>query len=131
LCIPSRYRFDEDTGSDENTEHGRQLLEQEQVHNIKLVMIRIAVLSMAGSHPTTVVLVGVFSQHMVNSSHLCYFAWGVQQEALARGLQIGHGLGVWGDVEAAQAARTRGLLTGELDGGRAGSKCGGQYGSSE
>ena len=30
LCIPARYRFDEDTGSDENTERGRLLLRQEQ-----------------------------------------------------------------------------------------------------
>ena len=30
LCIPARYRFDEDSGSDENTERGRLLLRQEQ-----------------------------------------------------------------------------------------------------
>ena len=30
LCIPVRYRFDEDSGSDENTERGRLLLRQEQ-----------------------------------------------------------------------------------------------------
>ncbi|EIE27296.1 hypothetical protein COCSUDRAFT_64161 [Coccomyxa subellipsoidea C-169] len=30
LCIPKRYRFDEDAGSDENTERGRLLLRQEQ-----------------------------------------------------------------------------------------------------
>lgn len=31
LCIPKRYRFDEDAGSDENTGRGRLLLRQEQV----------------------------------------------------------------------------------------------------
>ncbi len=30
LCIPKRYRFDEDSGSDDNTERGRLLLRQEQ-----------------------------------------------------------------------------------------------------
>lgn len=30
LCIPKRYRFDEDAGSDDNTERGRLLLRQEQ-----------------------------------------------------------------------------------------------------
>jgi len=30
LCIPKRYRFDEDQGSDDNTERGRLLLRQEQ-----------------------------------------------------------------------------------------------------
>lgn len=30
LCIPKRYRFDEDAGSDENTGRGRLLLRQEQ-----------------------------------------------------------------------------------------------------
>ncbi len=31
LCIPKRYRFDVDEGSDDNTERGRLLLRQEQV----------------------------------------------------------------------------------------------------
>ena len=31
LCIPKRYRFDEDAGNDENTERGRLLLRQEEV----------------------------------------------------------------------------------------------------
>ena len=30
LCIPKRYRFDVDEGSDDNTERGRLLLRQEQ-----------------------------------------------------------------------------------------------------
>jgi hypothetical protein len=38
LCIPKRYRFDEDTGSDDNTERGRLLLRQEQARTQDLLM---------------------------------------------------------------------------------------------
>ena len=38
LCIPKRYRFDEDTGSDDNTERGRLLLRQEQARTQHLLM---------------------------------------------------------------------------------------------
>ncbi|KAK9907685.1 hypothetical protein WJX75_008089 [Coccomyxa subellipsoidea] len=80
LCIPKRYRFDEDAGNDENTERGRLLLRQEE-------------------------------------------------EALARGLPMGSGLGLWGDQEAGlltDAARARNLTARGLDS----SIGGGQHGQS-
>ena len=46
LCIPARYRFDEDSGSDENTERGRLLLRQEQASTCMLCLSPPAVLGM-------------------------------------------------------------------------------------
>ena len=44
LCIPKRYRFDEDAGSDDNTERGRLLLRQEQARTQDLPDDRISTL---------------------------------------------------------------------------------------